>query len=41
MKCPICKLVEMMVNKIENGNVEHICKKCGNKETEKIPEESN
>lgn len=29
MKCPKCKLVEMLVNKVKGNSIELICKKCG------------
>ena len=29
MKCPQCKLVEMLVKKVNDDNVEYVCKKCG------------
>lgn len=30
MKCPQCKLVEMLVKNVKDNTVEYICKKCGN-----------
>lgn len=29
MKCPQCRLVEMMVKKVYDEKVEYVCKKCG------------
>lgn len=29
MKCPQCKLVEMVVKKVDKGNTTYVCKKCG------------
>lgn len=42
MKCPQCKLVEMLVKKVEGNEVEYICKKCGTtvKEVINIKQES-
>lgn len=41
MKCPTCKLVEMIVDRIEEENVVYKCRKCGETATEPLPEESN
>ncbi len=30
MKCPKCKIVEMLVNNVKGNTIEYICKKCGN-----------
>ena len=35
MKCPQCKLVEMLVKGVKDNTVEHICKKCGSTVKEK------
>lgn len=37
MKCPQCKLVEMLVKCVKDNTVEHICKKCGTTVKEDIP----
>ena len=39
MKCPQCKLVEMLVKNVKDNTVEHICKKCGTTAKEEIPKE--
>lgn len=36
MKCPQCKLVEMLVKSVKDDIVEHVCKKCGTIVKEKI-----
>ena len=42
MKCPKCKLVEMLVKSIENDQINYVCKKCGTTAQEEVPkEESN
>ena len=42
MKCPKCKLVEMLVKRVdkENNEVEHICKRCGTTKIEELPQEN-
>ena len=37
MKCPQCKLVEMLVKCVKDNTVEHMCKKCGATEKEELP----
>lgn len=32
MKCPRCKLTEMIVDSVLNNKVKHYCKNCGNEE---------
>lgn len=41
MKCPQCKLVEMLVKRVdeENNEVEYICKRCGTTKVEELPTE--
>lgn len=39
MKCPDCKLVEMLVEKVVNDTVIHKCKKCGKEIEEPLPKE--
>lgn len=39
MKCPVCKIVEMVVDNIEDETVTHKCKKCGQIFKEPIPKE--
>lgn len=29
MKCPQCRLVEMLVKNVKDNTVEYVCKKCG------------
>lgn len=29
MKCPQCKLVELLVKKVNDNTREYVCKKCG------------
>lgn len=36
MKCPQCKLVEMLVKCVKDNSVEYVCKKCGNKTQEEM-----
>lgn len=37
MKCPKCRLVEMLVKSVKNDTVEYVCKKCGNTVKAEIP----
>ena len=37
MKCPQCKLVEMLVKCVKDNTVENMCKKCGTTVKEEIP----
>ena len=39
MKCPQCKLVEMLVKCVKDNTVEHICRKCGTTVKKEIPKE--
>ena len=39
MKCPQCRIVEMMVEKIEDNIVTYKCKKCGKVITEPLQEQ--
>lgn len=36
MKCPQCKLVEMLVTRVKDKTVEYKCKQCGATEKEEI-----
>ena len=36
MKCPQCRLVEMIVKCVENNIATHECKKCGKTEKEEL-----
>jgi Zn ribbon nucleic-acid-binding protein len=36
MKCPQCKIVEMLVTKVKNNTIYHKCKQCGREEQEEI-----
>jgi transposase-like protein len=36
MKCPQCKLVEMLVTRVKGNTVEYKCKQCGATEKEEI-----
>lgn len=38
MKCPKCKLTEMIVDSVIDNKVKHYCKNCGNEETTEIQE---
>lgn len=39
MKCPQCKLVEMLVKNVKDNIVEYVCKKCGNTVKAEMPKE--
>jgi phage FluMu protein Com len=39
MKCPKCKLVEMLVKSIENDQITYVCKKCGTTVKKPVPQE--
>lgn len=39
MKCPQCRLVEMLVKKVKDNTVEYVCKKCGKTAKEELPKE--
>ncbi len=39
MKCPQCKLVEMLVVKVDDSVIHYKCKKCG-KEIDKVREDN-
>ena len=39
MKCPKCKLVEMLVKEIKENQVIYVCKKCGITAREELPQE--
>lgn len=39
MKCPQCKLVEMLVKSVKENTIEHMCKKCGAMVKEEIRKE--
>lgn len=41
MKCPKCRLVEMLVKSVNNNIVEYICKKCGNTTKTEINKKGN
>lgn len=36
MECQQCKLVEMLVKKVDGDIVEYVCKKCGNTHKETL-----
>ena len=36
MKCPQCKLVEMLVTRVKDDTIEHTCKQCGTTVQEEI-----
>ena len=36
MKCPQCRLVEMLVKEIKGNKVTFICPKCGKETTEEL-----
>lgn len=36
MKCPQCKLVEMLVTRVKDNTVEYKCKQCGATAKEEI-----
>lgn len=38
MNCPICKLVDMRVDRVKDGTMYLVCKKCGRQETREISE---
>lgn len=39
MKCPQCKLVEMLVKSVKDNTAEYVCKKCGSKVKTEMPKE--
>lgn len=43
MKCPQCKLVEMLVKSVneKENEVEYICKRCGTTVKDEIPQKEN
>lgn len=41
MKCPRCKLTEMIVNSVLDNKVKHYCKNCGNEEITEIQGKSD
>lgn len=40
MKCPQCRLVEMLVKNVKDNVVEYVCKKCGNTVKEEMKEDN-
>ena len=40
MKCEKCRLVEMVVEKVENNLITHKCRNCGNEYIEEIKEKN-
>lgn len=41
MKCPQCKLVEMLVTRVKDNVAEYKCKQCGATEKEEIKQVIN
>lgn len=39
MKCPQCRLVEMLVKEIKEDKIIYVCKKCGTEVEGEIPKE--
>lgn len=39
MKCPQCRLVEMLVKNVKDNTVEYVCKKCGKTAKKELPKE--
>lgn len=40
MKCPNCRLTEMIVEKIFDNKVKHYCRNCGTTEITDMPKEN-
>ena len=38
MKCPQCKMVEMLVKSVKDNIVQHVCKKCGKTISQELPQ---
>ena len=38
MKCPQCKMVEMLVKSVNDNIVKHVCKKCGKVVSQELPQ---
>ena len=41
MECPECKMVEMRVEKVEDGFIHYVCRKCGEEVIKSIEEVEN